>query len=204
MTPLSKRDAEGNYTTISLHPTYVLDPTKEERGGGGLYGSTQDFIKILASLLDERLLKQETISEIFTPQLQDTDLFHKTVVVGDVPSPAFAVTEMFTNAALGSIPRKTAVNFGLGGIITLEDIEGARRSGSLSWSGLANCYWVSWQLILSNSMVRELIFLPSGSIAQSESVDVTAPTLCLLVMVIRWSSLVASRRLSIRSSGRIP
>lgn len=133
VTPLTKRGEDGNFTTANLDQ-FITDPISEARGGGGLYGDAQNFVKVLASLLDETLLKKETIFEMFNPQLEDSDLFHRTCVED-------ASSEVFTVAALGSIPKETKINFGIGGIVTLEDIAGARRSGSLSWSGLPNLYW---------------------------------------------------------------
>lgn len=135
LTSLSNRGEDSDFTIANLDQ-FITDPISEARGGGGLYGDAQSFVKVLASLLDETLLKKETISEMFSPQLEDSDLFHRTCVEN-------ASSEIFTVAALGSIPWETKINFGIGGIVTLEDIVGARRSGSLSWSGLPNLYWVS-------------------------------------------------------------
>ncbi|KAF1343605.1 beta-lactamase/transpeptidase-like protein [Delphinella strobiligena] len=133
LTPLTHRGEHGSFT-ISTLDQFITDPISEARGGGGLYSDAQSFVKVLASMLDETLLKKETISEMFSPQLEDSDLFHSTCV-------ETASSEIFTVAALGSIPLETRINFGIGGVVTLEDIVGARRSGSLSWSGLPNCYW---------------------------------------------------------------
>lgn len=33
-------------------------------------------------------------------------------------------------------------DWGLGGLLLMEDIEGGRKKGTLSWSGLPNLYWV--------------------------------------------------------------
>jgi hypothetical protein len=42
-----------------------------------------------------------------------------------------------------SMPMGTKVDYGLGGMLCLEDIEGRRRSGTMFWSGLPNMYWFS-------------------------------------------------------------
>lgn len=140
---LSDRDAGGNFTISSLNQ-FSKFHTKNGSGGGGLYGDAASFTRVLAALLGGKLLKKETVSEMLTPQLKDADFFHRTVVED-------AQSDMFRVGVLGSIPREIKLNFGLGGLVTLEDIKGARRSGSISWSGLPNCYWVCTSDLLYGS-----------------------------------------------------
>lgn len=131
--PLLEREEDGRLSTAELSSIWE-DPIEHEYGGGGLYGTALDYVKIIAALLDGSLLKPDSIDQMFSPQLSNQKMFERVIAQG-VP------TRIFQNAVLGSIPSKTNVNFGLGGVLTLEDIQGARRTGSLSWSGLPNCYW---------------------------------------------------------------
>lgn len=44
---------------------------------------------------------------------------------------------------MGEFPPHVGLDWGLGGILTTEDDEGWRKKGTLKWSGLPNCFWVS-------------------------------------------------------------
>ncbi|KAF7977496.1 hypothetical protein HWV62_3460 [Athelia sp. TMB] len=98
---------------------------KFDRGGGGLWGSAPEYLKVLTSLLrdDGKLVKSRTLTEMFRPQL----------------SPASKVK---LNAIFAA--REGAeVDWGLGGMYYVEDApDGMRKKGSLAWGGLPNLYWV--------------------------------------------------------------
>ncbi|EXJ76831.1 beta-lactamase [Capronia epimyces CBS 606.96] len=116
-------------TLVSAEPFPQQNP-KEDRGGGGLYSSPNDYIKVLLSLLknDGTLLKPETVKTMFTPQLSDDQqLLAK-------------VTPLEGAMYRGGVDSK-AWNFGLGGILNMEDVDGVCKKGSMSWSGLPNLFW---------------------------------------------------------------
>ncbi|KZP22318.1 hypothetical protein FIBSPDRAFT_890437 [Athelia psychrophila] len=87
-------------------------------GGGGVYGSPVEYLRVLGSLLrdDGKLLQSASVDELFRPQLSKA-----------IPA--------------GNIPVGTDASWGLGGMTTLEDVDGRRRKGSVAWGGLPNLFW---------------------------------------------------------------
>ncbi|APA11716.1 hypothetical protein SS1G_05195 [Sclerotinia sclerotiorum 1980 UF-70] len=103
-------------------------------GGHGLVGSATSYLKILTSILrdDEVLLKKSTTAEMFKPQLSANavDAMCSSLVC------AFHSQGFFSSHPFG---RK--LNWGLGGLLIEEDIEGGKKNGTLCWSGLPNLLW---------------------------------------------------------------
>lgn len=102
-------------------------------GGHGLYSTMSDYLKFQLSLLrnDGKLLSPASVDLMFTPQLTSAS----TAGLKDFmysPMGAFFIGEMF--------PEKKH-SWGIGGILFLEDHEGRRRKGTLSWGGMANTFW---------------------------------------------------------------
>ena len=126
--------------TTARSPTGDLIPAKpypspnpkDDLGGGGLYSSVADYVKVLVSLLknDGTLLKPETVRTMFSPQLPD-DKHLLATVAPPLGPPMF-------RAGVES----SAWNFGLGGILNMEDVEGICRKGTMTWGGLPNLFWV--------------------------------------------------------------
>ncbi|EXJ53307.1 beta-lactamase [Cladophialophora psammophila CBS 110553] len=115
---------------VSADP-YPNPNPKDDLGGGGLYASAQDYIKVLVSLLknDGILLKPETVKLMFSPQLLDEGSLVETVT-------AQGAGPMFRGGVDGR-----AWNFGLGGILNMEDVEDVCKKGTMSWGGLPNLFW---------------------------------------------------------------
>ncbi len=105
-------------------------------GGGGVYTTGPDYLRLLRALLrggeldGARLLRAETVEQMFTDRLAGA-----------------ALPDGFRSA----VPRLTndfqfppvKGGWGLGIHLIHEDIPGARRAGSGDWAGLGNCYyWV--------------------------------------------------------------
>ncbi|KIV81332.1 hypothetical protein PV11_03523 [Exophiala sideris] len=115
---------------VPVPPYYSPNP-HDDLGGGGLYSSASDYLKVLVSLLknDGQLLRPETVRKMFEPQLQDEN--HLLVHALNPTTGA-----MFR----GGVESK-AWNFGLGGILNMDDVEGVCKKGTLSWGGLPNLFW---------------------------------------------------------------
>ncbi|KAF7872200.1 hypothetical protein EAF04_003125 [Stromatinia cepivora] len=101
-------------------------------GGAGAFGSPVDYFKCLHSICsdDGRLLKSETIDEMFKPQLNEAS---RKELMRELSIPEI-------NGCMGAFPQGLKADFGLGGIINLEDI-GGRSKGSMAWGGYPNLLW---------------------------------------------------------------
>ncbi|KAK2623772.1 hypothetical protein QTJ16_006953 [Diplocarpon rosae] len=101
-------------------------------GGAGGYGAPLDYQKMLHSLLvdDEKLLKKATVDEMFKPQLSDAarEMLCELIKTPEV------------NQTFGGHPPGTRVDYGLGGLIILDDVVG-RRKGTMTWGGYPNLIW---------------------------------------------------------------
>ncbi|OJJ68905.1 hypothetical protein ASPBRDRAFT_57465 [Aspergillus brasiliensis CBS 101740] len=113
--------------TVSRMP----DPVIDDFGGGGLYATIPDLLKIYLGVLQGRVLQPETLQLMFQPHLQSRRGLDKQEdhVLAN------------RNAIYNAIPSTVPVDYGLSGLLNTIDVPGARSQYSLSWSGLPNCYW---------------------------------------------------------------
>lgn len=113
-------------------PPLAPEDPPEHSGGSGLFSTSQDYALFLQALLGAsqgqgQLLRKETVDEMFRPQLNEgQSQTLQTLLKGTTP-----------------FPEDTPMSHGLSGIINTGDVEGKRRHGSLSWSGMSNGQWVS-------------------------------------------------------------
>jgi CubicO group peptidase (beta-lactamase class C family) len=105
-------------------------------GGGGLHGTASDYLRFLQMLLDEgnapggRILKPETVAEMKRNQLGKA-------TIRPLPTSAPFLTHDLDMTNGGP------AEWGLGFMLHPQGGPHGRRSGSLSWAGLANTYyWV--------------------------------------------------------------
>jgi len=131
---LVERDRNGKLR--ALHPNHPFaklpGDVYSEGGGGACYSTANDFIKLLISLLrnDGKLLKQETVNMMFSPQLKDPIHLRRVRANPISYKPA------------ANIPTWTPVDHGFGGILNGDDIPTTGRSkGSMQWGGLPNLKW---------------------------------------------------------------
>lgn len=101
-------------------------------GGAGGYGSPLEFQKLLHSICadDGKLLKSETIAEMFRPQLTDAARAKMTKIL-QIPE---------LRQVYGGFPHGVRLDWGLGGMINLDAYPG-RSAGSMSWIGYPNLKW---------------------------------------------------------------
>jgi len=128
-----------------------------ESGGYGLYSTAEDQIRLLQTFVTDEspILKQETIDEMFRPQLQSPQWLRENAV--DAKGIAISGNIMFP---------ESAVNHGLGFIIAAEDLPTGCKSGAAEGGGLTNTYW--W--IDRKSRVAGLVFLNLLPYMDSEAV----------------------------------
>jgi CubicO group peptidase (beta-lactamase class C family) len=106
----------------------------DDSGGAGGYGSAVDYQKILHSITagDGKLLGPEMQEELFRGQLSDPARAQFTLGRS---------IQQINNIQTSGVPLSTPMDHSLGGAVLLEDLDGRRRKGSLSWGGLPNMYW---------------------------------------------------------------
>ena len=104
-------------------------------GGGGLFSSMPDYLKVLHSILkdDEKLLQSKTVDDMFSPQLGESS---KKAMNEVLQMPV-------VNLMLGGVPAHIPKDWGLAGMLMDGDLEGWRNKGTLFWGGMRNSQWVS-------------------------------------------------------------
>lgn len=102
-------------------------------GGHGMFMPAVDYIKILHSLLanDGKLLKPTTVDDMFQDHLgQESNTAYQAALAGPM-GPFFRV----------GIDLATKTSFGLGGVLTLQSIDGWYGEGTLTWGGGLSLAW---------------------------------------------------------------
>ncbi|KAF2468671.1 beta-lactamase/transpeptidase-like protein [Lindgomyces ingoldianus] len=128
-------DGENLYSPAQLLHLEAQD----EYGGGGLFGTAEDYLKLLKSILrnDGQLLKTGSIDLMFTPSISPSS---KDALNKWLSDPAYA-----SAAIPGEPPVGTAGcgewTHGIGGLIGLTDKEGGLKSPWLQWGGAPNLKW---------------------------------------------------------------
>lgn len=122
------RTQDGDVTPSPL-PVPTEPPT--ETAGHGVWGTPNDYAKLLGVLLDggRLLLSQSSYDEIFKPQL-------------NVPDSILPMVHGIFKYVLGpSIPQDERVDHSLAGLVNPDDFPGRRRAGTVQWSGMPNLIW---------------------------------------------------------------
>jgi CubicO group peptidase (beta-lactamase class C family) len=131
LVPAARRGADGKLSENN-GPVFI-ESVIEHSGGGGLWGSVTDYIKVLADLIapTPTLLKVETIETLLAAPQIPTDSPALVPLVGArggaVAANAVAVDE-------------PGINYGLGGMM-LTKPSAVLPQGTLSWGGLPNLKW---------------------------------------------------------------
>ncbi|OGM50901.1 transesterase (LovD) [Aspergillus bombycis] len=107
------------------------DPIAEDQGGGGVYTTVSEMLKIYHGILTAKLLRPETIKLMFQPHLGSNRGLDKP---DEYPLPVI-------NAIWNAVPHDVPVSFGLGGLVNTAAVPEQRGVHSLTWSGIPNCYW---------------------------------------------------------------
>lgn len=125
---MSSRKKDG--TLESADTIYPLDP-KTDMGGSNLYTSAPDYLELLKSLLrnDGRVLRPETVNEMFDYRLPDSLAFTK------------FKTENAKDYLGGLATEGMTVDHCLVGLVNNEDSKGGRKAGSVTWAGATRCFW---------------------------------------------------------------
>jgi len=141
---------EGTGELVASRKPIWTDPDPDESGGAGLYSSVQDYMKVLTSLLkDEKLLKKAAVAEMFRPQLDDDRYI---MALLDIPD--------YNRLLTGGLPGGFRVNYGIGGLIILDEMVTGRKKGSMSWGGYPNLFWVCLTLLNASPKTCLPVCLP--------------------------------------------
>jgi CubicO group peptidase (beta-lactamase class C family) len=107
--------------------------SNEASAGAGCFGSVVDFQKILQSICanDGQLLDARMVDEMFKPQLSE--------VSRKAWMAKLAIPEV--NQTYGGLPKGTQADWGLGGCLIMEDLQGATKKGTMTWGGYPNLQW---------------------------------------------------------------
>jgi CubicO group peptidase (beta-lactamase class C family) len=102
-------------------------------GGHGLAMSAPNYLKILQSILsnDGKLLKPETVNDMFQNHLNPESAAGHQAMLASPMGPFFRV----------GIDENTKLGHGLGGAVTLEDIDGWYGAHTMSWGGGLTLLW---------------------------------------------------------------
>ncbi len=120
---LTARSPDGKLV-LNTEPT-INTGSKGCFGGHGAYARMGDYIKILHSILanDGKILKPETVEMMFTPQLSPG---------AKAGLKAFREGP-YAGMMIGENDPKIEADWGLGGILFMQDDDGRRKKGTLNW-----------------------------------------------------------------------
>ncbi|KAF5025998.1 hypothetical protein F66182_1900 [Fusarium sp. NRRL 66182] len=102
-------------------------------GGQGLTMPASDYVKIMQSLLanDAKILKPATVQDMFRQHLSpEAAAGHQAMLEGPI-GPFFRV----------GIDAETKLGHGIGGLLTLEDVDGWYGANTMSWGGGLTLTW---------------------------------------------------------------
>ncbi|KAA8617248.1 AmpC Beta-lactamase class C and other penicillin binding protein [Pyrenophora tritici-repentis] len=124
---LAVRMEDNGISTLAA--VWPEDPP-DDCGGVGLYGSAEDFMKLLEMLLQKNgeVLHPETIERLFTPQPSESRYFTR------------FMSDRMLQATMG-VPLHIPCQWAFGGLVTSDLIEGRREAGAVCWGGLPNIKW---------------------------------------------------------------
>jgi CubicO group peptidase (beta-lactamase class C family) len=120
-----------------LH-TLPLDPV-DEFGGAGLFGSAEDYLKLLKSLLrnDGKLLKPESMDALFISAIDSSS---EAELCSTLSNPNYAPIMIPGEALVGS-PTSGRWTHGLGSLIGLTENDTGLKAPRLQWGGAPNLKW---------------------------------------------------------------
>jgi CubicO group peptidase (beta-lactamase class C family) len=133
MVDLNPSDPEGLGGAVIGGHGEINKTIKGHHGGSSLFMAGNDYIKIIHSLLanDGKLLKPSTVDDMFEQHLSpEASAGHAAAMAG--PGGVFF--------RVGVEPGSKA-GYGLGGLVTLEDVEGWYGDHTLSWGGGMTFSW---------------------------------------------------------------
>lgn len=133
MVDLNPEDPDGLGLAVLAGSGEMNQRSQGDFGGHGLFMTGPDYIKILHSLLanDEKLLKTATVEEMFKHQLGPEATTSLRDAHLSPPGTFFRV----------GLDESTKAGYGLGGLVTLQDLDGWYGENTLTWGGGMTLAW---------------------------------------------------------------
>ncbi|KAL8728318.1 MAG: hypothetical protein Q9166_005461 [cf. Caloplaca sp. 2 TL-2023] len=133
LTDMSMRDPLTGQAVYSPDRFWNGDATGDF-GGLGLFSTAPEYFKLVQAVLrqDKWLLTESNFEEMFRPQLTDES---RASLMAILARPEIG-------APLGGLPGEMKKDYGLAGLLLLEDLPDSRRSGTLTWGGMPNLTWI--------------------------------------------------------------
>ncbi|KAK4209653.1 beta-lactamase/transpeptidase-like protein [Rhypophila decipiens] len=124
--------AVGKQVLISSGEMNLL--AQGDFGGHGMFTTGENYLLVLKSLLanDGKILKKETLNTMFENHLTDASRKAQEEAIKSPFGPFFAV---------GTDEFKMQVGYGLGGLVTMEGVEGWYGKGTMTWGGGQTFVW---------------------------------------------------------------
>jgi CubicO group peptidase (beta-lactamase class C family) len=128
---LHTRKSDG---TLVAQPKEKLVAATSFSGGGGIYSTAPDYLKLLQALLGEGTLNGAVILKPKTVALMSQNQ------IGDIPAGIMKTTNPSISNDVDFFPGNR-LRWGLGHMINLDPVPEGRKAGSLTWAGLYNTYY---------------------------------------------------------------
>jgi methyl acetate hydrolase len=128
---LHTRKADG---TLVSQPKEKLVVATSFSGGGGIYSTAPDYLKLLQALLNGGRLNGGDILKPKTVALMSENQ------IGDIQAGIMKTTNPALSNDVDFFPGNR-LRWGLGHMINLDPVADGRRAGSLTWAGLYNTYY---------------------------------------------------------------
>jgi CubicO group peptidase (beta-lactamase class C family) len=145
---MSARQADGKLDPM---PFEIPQEPEFQMGGGGLYGTAADYLAFTRMFLNAgrangtQVLKADTVRMMGENQMGDLNVRKLVTAV-----PAYSNDAEFFP---GMVKK-----WGLGFMISTEQVPGGRSAGSLTWAGLANTYfWIDPRKKVAGVILTQLV-----------------------------------------------
>ncbi|KAL8672569.1 MAG: hypothetical protein Q9168_002974 [Polycauliona sp. 1 TL-2023] len=130
---LNPQDPEAEGRAVIGGNAEINKRSKGHFGGHGLFMPGDDYIKILRSLLanDGKLLKPATVDDMFQDHVSKEARAGREAALASPIGPFFRV----------GVDPETPTGYGLGGLLTLKDVDGWYGEGTMTWGGGLSFAW---------------------------------------------------------------
>lgn len=128
---------------LVINPDNVAETCRVfNSGGAGLFGTPQEYCKVLAVLLNNgtcprtgvQLLRKETVDEMFRNQIPQYPNFSRQGIPASKPELTNAISELY------SVPENPPQGWGLTFLKTNGSVTG-RSTDAVHWAGLSGLWW---------------------------------------------------------------